>query len=87
MVVYPGLNDRFGTLLIWRSALFVFPIAYALAQFPALVEPVDLASEKTVVFWLSIGAVILLFIISRIVITPATTYLSMIEHRTLQSEE
>jgi len=75
LVIYPMLNDRFGTVNIWRSALYVFPIAYALAPFPALVGSADFVSGKTVLVWLSIGSVLLLFIIGRTGVTPATTLL------------
>jgi MFS family permease len=75
LVIYPRLNDRFGTVNIWRSALYVFPIAYALAPFPALVGSADFVSGKIVLVWLSIGFVLLLFIIGRTGVTPATTLL------------
>ncbi|KUJ14606.1 MFS general substrate transporter [Mollisia scopiformis] len=75
LVIYPKLNDRFGTVNIWRSALYVFPMAYALAPFPALVGSANLVSGKTVLVWLSVGFVLLLFIIGRTGVTPATTLL------------
>jgi len=75
LVIYPRLNDRFGTVNIWRSALYVFPITYALAPFPALVGSADLVSGKTVLVWLSVGSVLLLFVIGRTGVTPATTLL------------
>jgi len=75
LVIYPRLNDRFGTVNIWRSALYVFPIAYALAPFPALVGSADFVSGKTVLVWLSVGSVLLLFVIGRTGVTPATTLL------------
>jgi hypothetical protein len=75
LVIYPMLNDRFGTIRIWRSALYVFPIAYALAPFPALVGSADFVSGKTVLVWISVGFVLLLFVIGRTGVTPATTLL------------
>ena len=77
LVIYPLLNDRFGTIRIWRSALFVFPIAYALAPFPALIASLSIASVtlKNLVIWLSVGCVLLLFILGRTGVTPATTLL------------
>ncbi|KAL5326247.1 hypothetical protein ACEPPN_007385 [Leptodophora sp. 'Broadleaf-Isolate-01'] len=75
LVIYPLLNDRFGTINIWRSALFVFPVAYLLAPFPSLVGSADLVHGKTVLVWLSIGGILLLYIIGRTGVTPATTLL------------
>lgn len=75
LVIYPRLNDRFGTVNIWRSALYVFPIAYTLAPFPALVGSADLVSGKKILVWLSVGFILLLFIIGRTGVTPATTLL------------
>lgn len=75
LVIYPRLNDRYGTVHLWRSALYVFPIAYVFAPFPALVGSAEFVSGKSVFVWLSIGFVILLFIIGRTGVTPATTLL------------
>ena len=75
LVVYPMLNDRFGTIKIWRSALFVFPVAYAIAPFPALIASMASISGKAAIVWLSVGFVLLLFVIGRTGVTPATTLL------------
>ncbi|KAH7370908.1 major facilitator superfamily transporter [Rhexocercosporidium sp. MPI-PUGE-AT-0058] len=75
LVIYPLLNDRFGTINIWRSALFVFPIAYLLAPFPSLVGSADFVNGKAVLVWLSIGTILLLYVIGRTGVTPATTLL------------
>ncbi|KAF8851776.1 MFS general substrate transporter [Acephala macrosclerotiorum] len=75
LVIYPRLNDKFGTVNIWRTALFVFPFAYALAPYPALVGSANFTSGKTVLVWLSVGFILLLFIIGRTGVTPATTLL------------
>jgi hypothetical protein len=75
LVIYPMLNDRFGTIRIWRSALYVFPVAYALAPFPALVSSANLVSGKMLLVWVSVGFVLLLFVIGRTGVTPATTLL------------
>ncbi|CZR66360.1 related to E.coli tetracycline resistance protein TCR1 [Phialocephala subalpina] len=75
LVIYPRLNDKFGTVNIWRSALYVFPLAYALAPYPALVGSANFQSGKTVLVWLAVGFVLLLFIIGRTGVTPATTLL------------
>jgi hypothetical protein len=75
LVIYPMLNDRFGTIRIWRSALYVFPIAYAVAPFPALIASLVSITGKGIIVWLSVGVVLLLFIIGRTGVTPATTLL------------
>ena len=77
LVIYPMLNDRFGTIRIWRAALFVFPVAYALAPFPALIASLAIASVsgKAIIVWISVGFVLLLFVVGRTGVTPATTLL------------
>ncbi|KAG4432558.1 hypothetical protein IFR05_011946, partial [Cadophora sp. M221] len=75
LAIYPLLNDRYGTIAIWRSALYVFPVAYLLAPFPSLVGSADFAHGKQLLVWLSIGGILLLYIIGRTGVTPATTLL------------
>lgn len=75
LVIYPMLNDRYGTIRIWRSALYVFPIAYALAPLPALVGSASTLPAKPILVWLSVGFVLFLFVIGRTGVTPATTLL------------
>jgi hypothetical protein len=65
LVVYPMLNDRFGTVKIWQGALFVFPIVYALAPFPALVASANENGGKTMFVWIAMLFVLLLFVIGR----------------------
>ena len=72
IAIYPRLNDRFGTIGVWRSALFVFPITYIVAPFPSLVASF---SGKTAFVWLSMGVPLVLFIIGRTCVTPATALL------------
>jgi MFS family permease len=77
LVIYPMLNDKFGTIRIWRAALFVFPVAYTLAPFPALIASLAITSVsgKAVIVWISVGFVLLLFVVGRTGVTPATTLL------------
>lgn len=77
MVVYPLLQDRFGTVRIWRTALLVFPVVYFIAPFPSLVAsaPSERGNTITAPVWLATGAVIVLFIVGRTGVTPATTLL------------
>ncbi|EXJ76961.1 hypothetical protein A1O3_10118 [Capronia epimyces CBS 606.96] len=77
LVIYPILQDRFGTVRIWRTALLVFPVVYLIAPFPSLVAsaPSQRGNTITAAVWLATGAVILLFIVGRTGVTPATTLL------------
>jgi hypothetical protein len=72
LVIYPLLKDRWGTIRIWQVALFVFPVVYTLAPFPSLVASSD-ASD--VLVWVAMLTVLLLFVIGRTGVTPATTLL------------
>ena len=76
LVVYPRLQDRFGTIRIWRSALLVFPIVYLLSPFPSLVASSSVDGKtRTAFVWLAVSIVIFLFIVGRSGVTPATTLL------------
>ena len=75
LLVYPMLNDRFGTVLIWRSALYVFPLTYVLAPFPSLFASQTTSIAQTALIWLSLSGVLVLFVIGRSGVTPATTLL------------
>ncbi|KAK5048558.1 hypothetical protein LTR84_005649 [Exophiala bonariae] len=77
LVVYPTLQDRFGTIKIWRSALIIFPLAYLVAPYPSLVaSTVSQNGERRVpLVWLSIDRVIFCFIFGKTGVTPATTLL------------
>ena len=75
LIIYPMLQDRFGTVKIWRTALFIFPIVYLLAPFPSLVASAPSLDGKTALTWLSMSLVLLLFVLGRTGVTPATTLL------------
>ena len=77
LVIYPKLQDRFGTIRIWRSALVVFPFAYFIAPFPSLIVSTSSLNGDTAVIliWLAISPIILLFMTGRTGVTPATTLL------------
>ncbi|MCJ1353099.1 MAG: hypothetical protein MMC33_003084 [Icmadophila ericetorum] len=75
VMIYPMLNDRFGTVSIWRAALYIFPIVYIAAPFPALVaSALDLAG-RTLLTWIALCLILFLFVIGRTGVTPATTLL------------
>jgi hypothetical protein len=75
LVIYPMLNDRFGTIKIWQGALFIFPIVYAVAPFPSLVASENTKGDETVLVWIAMLFVLLLFVVGRTGVTPATTLL------------
>lgn len=77
LFIYPLLQDRFGTIKIWRKALLIFPLVYLLAPFPAYVASSPSLSDATAraLSWLAVGGIILLFITGRSGVTPATTLL------------
>ncbi|KAG0647318.1 Major facilitator superfamily multidrug transporter mfsB [Hyphodiscus hymeniophilus] len=75
LVIYPLLNDRFGTIRIWQGALFVFPIVYILAPFPSLVASESTNGQDVVLVWMAMLFVLLLFVLGRTGVTPATTLL------------
>ncbi|KAK5122313.1 hypothetical protein LTR85_004224 [Meristemomyces frigidus] len=73
--VYPMLNDRHGTVKIWRYALFVFPVVYLLAPFPSLVASASSSRDRAPLVWLAMSFVLLLFVLGRTGVVPATTLL------------
>ena len=73
--IYPMLNDRYGTVQIWRYALFVFPVVYVIAPFLSLVASASSTDGSTPAVWISMSFVLLLFVIGRTGVTPATTLL------------
>jgi hypothetical protein len=75
MFFCPRLQDRFGTIRIWRSSLFIFPVAYLLAPYPALVASATIFKGQTVLVWISMCAVLTLYVLGRTGVTPATTLL------------
>ncbi|RDW79780.1 hypothetical protein BP6252_04418 [Coleophoma cylindrospora] len=76
LVIYPKLNDRLGTIKIWRGSLFIFPIVYLMAPFLSLVASAGSADiETSAIVWLTMGFVLLLFVMGRTGVTPATTLL------------
>ena len=75
MVIYPMLNDRFGTVSIWRMALYIFPVVYILAPFPALVASAKDLNGRNVLTWVALCIILFLFVIGRTGVTPATTLL------------
>jgi hypothetical protein len=75
LVFYPMLNDRFGTVKIWRAALFVFPIVYIVAPYPSLVASLVSGNSNKAFVWVAVVFVLFLYVIGRTGVTPATTLL------------
>ena len=74
--VYPMLNDRFGTVRTWRMGLFVFPIVYILAPYLALVASASQSTDgPALAVWVAMAGILLLFVVGRTAVTPATTLL------------
>lgn len=73
--IYPMLNDRYGTVKIWRYALFAFPVVYVLAPFPSLVASASSDRGGKNLVWLAMSFVLLLFVLGRTGVTPATSLL------------
>jgi Na+-transporting methylmalonyl-CoA/oxaloacetate decarboxylase gamma subunit len=69
------LNDRFGTVKIWRAALFVFPIVYIVAPYPSLVASLVSGNSNKAFVWVAVVFVLFLYVIGRTGVTPATTLL------------
>ncbi|CAC9885061.1 unnamed protein product [Aureobasidium pullulans] len=76
-VLYPRANARFGLMRCFRSSLFLFPLAYFLAPYIALM-PSDSASPAPASgfwIWLGIGGVVLLQVAARTFALPASILL------------
>lgn len=83
VILYPTLRDRFGTIRLWRAALFVFPILYILAPFcsplASYVSKENLkkqaGSSSSVAVWLVVLGILVLYVGGRTCIVPATSLL------------
>lgn len=79
VVIYPTLSDRFGTIRVWRSALWFFPLVYLVAPFCTLavreLSSPDITSNNRLVLWLAVLLILLLFTMGRTGVTPATSLL------------
>lgn len=84
--IYPRLLDRFGMVPLWRAALYIFPAVYFLAPFCALVASALLKATRgstdetvlvlaTLTQWVCTLLIVLLFVLGRSGIVPATTLL------------
>ncbi|KAF2034855.1 MFS general substrate transporter [Setomelanomma holmii] len=81
ILVYPGLQERWGTIRVWRGALYLFPIVYFIAPFCALVPllgrnagPRD-SGLYAFIQWSALLSVLILFAAGRTGVVPATSLL------------
>lgn len=79
VVIYPYLSDKYGTIKVWRSALWFFPIVYFVAPFCTLAvfkspDP-DGPDRGKVALGIAVSSVLILFTIGRTGVTPATSLL------------
>tara|TARA_R110002003_G_scaffold9_33_gene662 strand:+ start:5197 stop:6312 length:1116 start_codon:yes stop_codon:yes gene_type:complete len=81
VLIYPGLQERWGTIRVWRAALFLFPVVYFVAPFCVLVPLLqrNLEQQDSVLFalvkWSALLSVLLLFAAGRTGVVPATSLL------------
>lgn len=81
VLLYPRANDRLGTLRVWHYALYLFPVAYFLAPFPALVasrHPPDSQPHSAPAArpeYAAVALVLVVFGLGKTGVTPATTLL------------
>ena len=77
ILVYPTVNQRFGTLRSYRWSLLLFPLAYCLAPYLSLVpsskDPPAQASGFLV--WMALAGVLLIQVIARTFALPAAIIL------------
>lgn len=86
VILYPSLQDRYGTLRLWRMSLWILPIAYILAPFCSYISALSFPSQNNIewkgeklthapavlIFLLLIT---ILFVTGRTGVVPATTFL------------
>jgi hypothetical protein len=77
LVMYPSLHKRFGTVRCFQIFCGLFPIAYALAPYLALVHSSQPPPKQATgpLIWVSIAIVLLLQVTARTFALPATIIL------------
>ncbi|KAF1823819.1 MFS general substrate transporter [Dissoconium aciculare CBS 342.82] len=77
LLVYPRLNFRFGTVKSYRAALILFPVAYVLTPYLAMV-PSDTPPQSQasgLLIWIAITFVLSIQTLARTFALPATAIL------------
>lgn len=77
LAIYPRVNEKWGTIASYRIFVYCFPLAYALAPYLAIVHsstppPAPAAGFRV---WLAICAVLLVQVVARTFVLPATMIL------------
>ncbi|KAH7073808.1 major facilitator superfamily domain-containing protein [Paraphoma chrysanthemicola] len=81
ILVYPSLQERWGTVRVWRAALCLFPIVYFGAPFCVLVPLLGQDLERqhlalyTILKWAALLGVLVSFVAARTGVVPATSLL------------
>ena len=83
ILVYPSVQERWGTIKVWRGALGVFPVVYIIAPFCALVASLSRGEEveegaglaSPIALWAALLFVLVLFAAGRTGVVPATSLL------------
>lgn len=81
ILIYPGLQGRWGTVQVWRAALCLLPPVYLAAPFCALVPllrqdtEVKVPGSYPVLKWSTLLIVLILFAAGRTGVVPATSLL------------
>ncbi|KAF2715745.1 MFS general substrate transporter [Pleomassaria siparia CBS 279.74] len=84
ILVYPSVQERWGTIKVWRGALCVFPVVYLMAPFLALIASLGRSGEEAygdadlkspVLLWISLLFILILFVAGRTGVVPATSLL------------
>lgn len=76
-LLYPWANSRFGLMRCFRGSLFLFPLAYFLAPYLALLPSVSAPPDPAsgAVIWLGISSVVFLQVAARTFALPASIIL------------
>lgn len=77
LLLYPRLSFRLGTVLSFRSALCLFPLAYSLIPFLAVVPTTSSppAPAAGIMFWVALTCVLFIQVLGRTFALPATAIL------------
>jgi hypothetical protein len=77
LFLYPRLSSRFGTVRMWRVALFLFPVAYTVVPFLSIVPSTTAPpSQKTgPAIWIALACVLFIQVSGRTFALPAQTIL------------
>jgi MFS family permease len=77
LLVYPRVNFRFGTVLSYRAALILFPIAYVLTPYLAVIPSAAPAPGQASgpLIWIALTIILSIQVLARTFALPATAIL------------